>query len=52
MVAGAKAEIVITIIEKISLKQRNIVTEITLNMAANMGLIAKKCFPYATRIID
>jgi transposase len=51
-VAGIQAETVITIIEKISLKQRNLVTEITLNMVVNMGLIAKKCFPYATRIID
>jgi transposase len=52
MVAGAKAEMVITIIEKISLKQRNLVTEITLNMVVNMGLIAKKYFPYATHVID
>ena len=45
MVAGTKAETVIAIIEKIPLKQRNLVTEITLDMAGNMGLIAKKCFP-------
>jgi len=52
MVAGTKADVVISIIEKIPLKQRNKVTEITLDMAANMGLIAKKCFPNATRVID
>ena len=52
MVAGTKAETVIAIIEKIPLKVRNQVTEITLDMAANMGLIAKKCFPNATRVID
>jgi transposase len=52
MVAGTKAENVIGIIEKIPLKKRNIVTEITLDMAANMGLIAKKCFPNATRVTD
>ena len=52
MVAGTKAETVIAIIEKIPLKQRNLVTEITLDMAGNMGLIAKKCFPNATRVID
>jgi hypothetical protein len=34
------------------LKLRNTVSEITLDMAANMGLIAKKCFPNATRVID
>ena len=42
MIAGTKAETVIAIIEKIPLKQRNLVTEITLDMAGNMGLIAKK----------
>jgi transposase len=31
---------------------RNQVTGITLDMAANMGLIAKKCFPNATRVTD
>ena len=52
MVAGTKAETVIAIIEKIPLKQRNLVREITLDMAGNMGLIAKKCFPNATRVTD
>ena len=52
MIAGTKAETVIAIIEKIPLKQRNLVTEITLDMAGNMGLIAKKSFPNATRVID
>ena len=52
MVAGTKAETVISIIEKIPLKQRNQVTEITLDMAANMGLIAKKCFPNAIQVTD
>ena len=52
MVAGTKAELVVAVIEKIALKQRNLVTEITLDMAGNMGLIAKKCFPNATRVID
>ena len=52
MIAGTKADVVISIIEKIPLKQRNKVTEITLDMAANMGLIAKKCLPNATRVTD
>ena len=52
MIAGTKAATVIAIIEKIPLKQRNLVTEITLDMAGNMGLIAKKCFTNATRVID
>jgi hypothetical protein len=49
MIAGTKADTVTAIIEKIPLKARNQVTEITLDMAANMGLVAKKCFPNATR---
>jgi hypothetical protein len=40
MIAGTKAQTVIAIIEKIPLL-RNTVSEITLDMAANMGLIAK-----------
>jgi hypothetical protein len=41
MIAGTKAQAVIAIIEKLPLKLRNTVSEITLDMAANMGLIAK-----------
>lgn len=52
MIAGTKADTVTAIIEKIILKARNQVTEITLDMAANMGLVAKKCFPNATRVTD
>ena len=52
MIARTKADTVIAIIEKIPLKVRNQVTEITLDMAANMGLIAKKCFPNATCVTD
>ncbi|MFV8353431.1 ISL3 family transposase [Flavobacterium sp. XS2P14] len=52
MIAGTKADTVTAIIEKIPLKARNQVTEITLDMAANMGLVAKKCFPNATRVTD
>jgi transposase len=52
MIAGTKADAVISIIEKIPLKQRKQVTEITLDMAANMGLIARKCFPNAIQVTD
>lgn len=52
MTAGTKAESVIEVIEKISLKQRNLVKETTLDMAGNMNLIAKKCFPNAVRVTD
>ncbi|REG90263.1 transposase [Flavobacterium aquicola] len=50
MVAGTKTETVISVIEKIPLKQRKLVREITLDMAGNMGLIAKKCFPNTARV--
>jgi len=52
MVKGTKAESVIKIIQKIPLKQRNNVKEVTLDMAANMGLIVKKSFPNAVQVID
>ena len=52
MVKGTKAEAVIKILYKISLKQRRKVKEVTLDMAGNMGLIVKKSFPEATLVID
>jgi len=44
MVAGTKAETVISVIEKIPLKQRNLVKEITLDMAGNMGVNCQEMF--------
>jgi transposase len=52
MIAGTKTDVLISFIEKIPLKQRNQVTEITLDMAANMGLIAKNFFPNAIQVTD
>ncbi|MCW2118513.1 transposase [Flavobacterium sp. 7A] len=52
MIAGNKDDTVIAVTEKITLKQRNLVQEITLDMAGNMNLITKKCFPNATRVTD
>jgi transposase len=52
IVAGTNAEYIISIIEKISIKQRKQVQEITLDMAASMNLIARKCFPNATLVTD
>uniref|UniRef100_UPI0019D1638A ISAon1 family transposase n=1 Tax=Flavobacterium ustbae TaxID=2488790 RepID=UPI0019D1638A len=52
MVAGTKAETAIQIIEKIALKKRNLVKEITLDMAGSMNSIAKKCFPNAVLVTD
>ena len=52
MVRGTKAEVVTKILEKIPLKQREKVKEVTLDMAGNMGLIVKKSFPRAVQVID
>lgn len=52
IVAGTKAETVIKVLQEIPEKQRNKVTEITLDMAGNMELICKRCFPKAIRVTD
>ncbi|WP_421825546.1 ISAon1 family transposase [Larkinella sp.] len=52
IIAGTKAETVIAILRKIPEKLRKKVTEITLDMAGNMALIAKKSFPRATQVTD
>jgi len=52
MIKGTKAEVVIKILQKTPLKSRKKVKEITLDMAGNMGLIAKKSFPNASQVID
>lgn len=50
---GTQAEDIIQIIlSEFSEEQRRMVKEVTLDMANNMNLIVKKCFPKATRIID
>ncbi|WP_225865639.1 ISAon1 family transposase [Dyadobacter sp. UC 10] len=52
IVAGTKAETVIEIIRKIPESLRKKVSEITLDMAGSMSMMAKRCFPRATRITD
>ena len=52
MVKGTKAETVIKILQKMSLKQRAKVKEVTLDMAGNMGLIVRKSFTNAVQVID
>ena len=52
MIKGTKAEVVIKILNKIPLKHRKKVLEVTLDMAGNMGLIVKKSFPNAALVID
>jgi transposase len=52
IIAGTQAETVIDIIKKIAERKRNEVKEVTLDMAASMELIAKKCFPRADLVTD
>lgn len=49
---GTKSETIIPILQQIPEKLRVQVKEITLDLAGNMGLIAKRCFPNATQVID
>lgn len=52
IIAGTKSEEVIKYLQKIPESKRRKVEEITLDMAGSMKLIAKSCFPRATRVID
>ena len=52
IIEGTKSDNIIPFLQKLSLRQRNKVEEITLDLAGNMGLIAKKCFPNAVQVID
>jgi transposase len=52
LVAGTKAETIISALQRIPEKARKQVSEITLDMAGNMELICKRCFPQATRVTD
>lgn len=49
---GTKSDNLIPILQKIPSRIRNKVQEITLDLAGNMALIAKKCFPNAVQVID
>lgn len=52
MIKGTQAETVIEVLKKIPKRIRDTVTEVTLDMAANMNLIVKRCFGKADRVID
>jgi len=52
MIKGTESKQVIKILKKISYEVRCTVKEISLDMAATMNKIAKKCFPKASRVID
>ena len=52
IVKGTKAQDVINVLNKIPAERRNMVKEVTVDMAGNMNLIAKKCFPKTTIVTD
>ncbi|WP_293764391.1 transposase [uncultured Paraglaciecola sp.] len=52
IVKGTKASDVIHILDKIPLEKRNMVDEVTVDMAGSMNLIAKKCFPKTEIVTD
>ena len=51
-VKGVKSDDIITAIERIPLEKRKQVKEVTLDMANNMNLAAKICFPNAKIVTD
>ncbi len=52
IITGTNSEYITTILQKIPLKLRKKVVEITLDMAGSMNLIAKKNFPDAVLVTD
>ncbi|TYC07277.1 transposase, partial [Bizionia gelidisalsuginis] len=52
IIKGTKANDVINVLNKIPVGRRNIVKEVTVDMAGNMNLIAKKCFPRTEIVTD
>lgn len=52
MVAGTASEVVISLLEKLPVRLRNKVEEITLDMAGSINAIARKCFPNAVLVTD
>jgi len=52
IINGTEAEAIQTVLAKIPLDKRNIVKEITLDMAPNMAMAARNSFANATQVID
>lgn len=52
MIRGTLADRVEEVLSRLSLQLRKRVQEVTLDMAANMNLIVKRCFPFAHRVVD
>ena len=52
VVAGTKAEDVITVLQRIDEERRNAVEEVTLDLSDSMRKIVRTAFPKASRVID
>ena len=52
MIEGTASEKIIKVLNRIPMKEREVVKEVTLDMAGSMDKIVRKCFPCATRVID
>jgi len=52
MIRGTQSDKLIEVLHKIPERLRKQVREVALDMAANMNLVIKRCFPHAHRVID
>lgn len=52
IIKGTQAEVIYKVLLQMNRKRRFQAREITLDMASNMELIVKTCFPAAKRVID
>lgn len=52
MIEGTESSGIISVINRIPLKDRELIEEVTLDMAGSMNRIVKKCFPKASLVID
>lgn len=52
MIKGTQAERVIEVLQGLPERLRKKVQEVTLDMAASMNLVVRRCFPHAHRVID
>lgn len=52
IIEGTNSDTIIPFLSQLPARERNKVQEITLDLAGNMSLIARRCFPNATLVID
>lgn len=52
MIESTQSDKIINVLNKIPLKQRKAVKEVTIDMANSMHKVVKSCFPNASRVID